>query len=548
MDTEAVRPEGAGDLAVVDVVEGIDLRDDLPVEQVLDVLLEGQRLIVEYDHHDRQPDADGRLDVADVVAEAAVAGDADDLLVGSGELGPERRREGPAEGAVGSDEVPTGLACLGEGTGPGRGVAGIGDEHGIVGDLRIEDGHDGLRTHRAAIHPIVAGQVGLDVAPGSALEGQARRVGTRGARGSRLHPVGRLQHGLEEGTRIRDQPEFRREVQADHLRVDADVDEPGARVDELIRVGDHAAQPGPDGEDQIRVAQGRIGVLARVAADAADGQVVGLGDAALARVARRDGDPEPLGDLAQGVVRGGLVDAVAGDDDRPLGLDEGADDGFGVGGRHRRPVEGRFHGLAGRRRLVVGEFGLEDVVGDPEVDGARRAADRLAGGLADEPGRVARDRGLGAPLGHRREQGRLVELLVLLAEALRAPHGRRQGDDRAARPVGLGQCAGHVGRSGSVGTVDEGRSSAQPGIGVGHVDRGCLAACQDLADPELLHGDPERVVAARHEEEVLDADRLQFVCDRGGRRGGRGCGCRRRDGRDGIHRDRRGDHRVPQER
>ena len=57
-----------------------------------------------------RPMADRRLDVADVVAEAAVAGDADDLLVGGRELGTERGREGPAERSVGAQEVAPGDA------------------------------------------------------------------------------------------------------------------------------------------------------------------------------------------------------------------------------------------------------------------------------------------------------------------------------------------------------------------------------------------------------------------------------------------------------
>ena len=204
-----------------------------------------------------------RLDVADVVAEAAVPGDADDLLVGGRQLGAERSGECPAQRAVGSDEVPSGLACLGEGAGPGRRVAGVGDEDGVVGDLCVEDGHDGLRTHRAAIAPIVGGQVGPDVAPGGPLQRpDSSRWTVAAADAIDLHPLGRVEHGLEEGPCIRDQPEFRREVQADDLGIDAHVDEAGSWADQLIRVGDHAAELGTDGEDHVRVAHGRIGVLA----------------------------------------------------------------------------------------------------------------------------------------------------------------------------------------------------------------------------------------------------------------------------------------------
>ena len=56
-------------------------------------LLEGQRLVVEDDHDHGQLVADGRLDVTDVIAEAAVTGDAHDLPIGLRELGAQRRRE-----------------------------------------------------------------------------------------------------------------------------------------------------------------------------------------------------------------------------------------------------------------------------------------------------------------------------------------------------------------------------------------------------------------------------------------------------------------------
>ena len=122
-----------------------------------------------------------------------------------------------------------------------------------------------------------------------------------------------------------------------------------------------------------------------------------------------------------------------------------------------------------------------------------------------------------------------------------------RGPRPGSRPERLGQGAGHVRRPGAVGTVDEGRSSAQAGIRIGHVDRGASLRARTWRIPTSLHGDPERVVAPRHEEEVLDADGLQFVRDRRGRVGGRGCCYRRRDGRDGIHRDGRGDHGSPKE-
>ena len=145
-----------------------------------------------------------------------------------------------------------------------------------------------------------------------------------------------------------------------------------------------------------------------------------------------------------------------------------------------------------------------------------RAASRTSRGTCVDHGR------LDTPLGHRREQRLLVELLVLLAVPVRPTHRRDEGDDRAAGPVGLGQAAGDVRGAGTVGAVDEGRSTAKARIPVGHVDGGGFAAGQDLTYADLFERDPEAVVTARHQEEVLGPERLQLQRDGGGRLRGDG--------------------------
>ena len=52
--------------------------------------LESQRLIVEHDHDHRQLEAERSLQVADVIAEPPIPDDANDLLVGYRQLGPQR--------------------------------------------------------------------------------------------------------------------------------------------------------------------------------------------------------------------------------------------------------------------------------------------------------------------------------------------------------------------------------------------------------------------------------------------------------------------------
>ena len=122
-----------------------------------------------------------------------------------------------------------------------------------------------------------------------------------------VQSVARRQHRLEEAPRVRDEAELGREVLADHGRIDGHMDELGTWADEPIGVGNETAELGPDGKDQVRVAHGGVGVVARVAPDAAQGQLVRFGDAALARTARGNRDSEPLG-RASGGRRGRRTD------------------------------------------------------------------------------------------------------------------------------------------------------------------------------------------------------------------------------------------------
>ena len=354
-------------------------------------------------------------------------------------------------------------------------------------------------------------------------------------------PLARVEQGEEELASIGDDPEPGREVEPDDGGVDVHVDQLRVRVDQPVRVGDEAAELRPDRQDHVGVAERGVGVVAGVAADAAERQLVRLGQAALAGAAGHDRDPEPLGDPAERVVRTGLVDPVAGEDDRAIRGREGEHDGLRVGRARRGPVERHLERLLEHGGLVVvGDVHLEQVAGDPEVDRAGRPAERVPGRLADEARDLGRDRRLDPPLRDRREHRGLVELLVLLAGAIRPAHRRGHRDDRAARPERLRHAPGDVRRARPVGAVDEARPAADPGVRVGHVDGRRLGSRQDLADALGLEGDPQLVVAAGHQEEVLDPEGLELLGDGGSRRDRRG----RRFGRlDGRARGRLEDHR-----
>ena len=188
-------------------------------------------------------------------------------------------------------------ACLdlGEGARPGGGIAGVRDEHGVVGHLRLERGHDGLGTHRLAVAAVVRGQLGPLLAPGGPLRpASLRRAGPRRPTAG---PAAGRQASSTASRNVR--ASARRPSAVGKFRPIASgstftwmSSAPG--VIEAIRVGDEAAEAGPDRQHDVRLAQRGVGVVARVAPDAAERQLVGLGDAALAGTARGDRDLQPF--------------------------------------------------------------------------------------------------------------------------------------------------------------------------------------------------------------------------------------------------------------
>ena len=95
-------------------------------------------------------------------------------------------------------------------------------------------------------------------------------------------------------------------------------------LDQPVRVGDHPAERGADGQDHIRIAQRGVRVVARVPADAAECEIVRLRRCCpCPQLLVATGIAEPLGDAAKGVVGTRMVDAVAGQDDRPTGTASG---------------------------------------------------------------------------------------------------------------------------------------------------------------------------------------------------------------------------------
>ena len=79
--------------------------------------------------------AGGGFEFGAVVPEAAIAGKGDYGTVGEGAFGAEGGGQGPAEGAGGADEVLPGVVEVDVSASPDAGVAGVGDEHCVVGEM-----------------------------------------------------------------------------------------------------------------------------------------------------------------------------------------------------------------------------------------------------------------------------------------------------------------------------------------------------------------------------------------------------------------------------
>ncbi len=81
-----------------------------------------------------------------------------------------------------------------------------------------------------------------------------------------------------------------------------------------------SAEPGPDGEDHVRLGGKRVGRRGAGDADGAGGLGMVPGERALAGLGLGHGDAVPLGEVGERLARQRVVHAAAGDDERRLGV------------------------------------------------------------------------------------------------------------------------------------------------------------------------------------------------------------------------------------
>ena len=213
-----------------------------------------------------------------------------------------------------------------------------------------------------------------------------------------------------------------------------------------------------------------------------------------------------LRELAHERHRPGQQDAVAGEDDRPLGAVDQLERRLAIGLGDGRPRHADMAGV--RRRLVPLELarGLLRVLGDVDQDRAgpalRRDGESLAHGARHVLGAgheivVLRDR--------QRDAGD-VGFLERVRPDQPAADLAGDADDRRRVHHRRGDAGDHVGRAGARRRNRDADAAAGAGVAVGHVRRALLVPDQDVPDREVEH----RVVgredgAARISEHVGDA-------------------------------------------
>ena len=145
----------------------------------------------------------------------------------------------------------------------------------------------------------------------------------RAGRGSRAVLDRRLgdhrRQRLQDALRVADDRHLDGDVLADLGRVDVDVDDPGIRRVGPDVAGDPVVEAHPDRDQQVGALDRAVDVLPAVHAHVAVGERVRLVHRADAEQRPGDRDLRLLGERPQVVPGLGVEDAVAGEDDRPLG-------------------------------------------------------------------------------------------------------------------------------------------------------------------------------------------------------------------------------------
>ena len=364
-----------------------------------------------------------------------------------------------------------------------------GEPHLVLPDVR-DVGRHVVRQLADPLDDEVGGQ--QPVAPGAgavprralgvaAPLGELREV-VRAGRGVDLGD--QAGQALEDLLRVADDRHLDRDVLADLGRVDVGVDDPGVRRVGADAAGDPVVEPHPDGDQEVGRLDRAVHVLPAVHPHVAVGQRILLVDRADAEQRPRDRDLGLLGERLELVPGLGDEDAVAGEDQRALGLGDLAGGelqllGVALGG-------GPEAGHAGDHVVEGGVLGarllLQGVLRDVDVDRARAAVGREVERLGDDVRDV-----VGVPdqvvvLRHRQRDAGDVDLLERVLADQGVGHVAGDRDHRDRVELGGGDRGDEVRGARAAGAHAHADPAAGAGVAVGRVAAALLVADEDVPD------------------------------------------------------------------
>ncbi len=467
--------------------------------------------VPEHAGHDGEVVLDGRADLVEAHPPGAVADDGDDRRLRPGQLRPQGGGIGESRVPEGEGrDVPAAAVELQVAVRRGGDVPDVRGNDGVVrqgpGDLQEDAPRvDRLPLDHGGLHDLL-----LPGVPLLLHGGEAARV-RLAVFVSTLETLQDLDGRLPG---VPDDAHLDGMGAGDVLRIDVHLDDlrlVGEVVDVVLGQRAEHGEPGPHGEDHVRLREDPHGRLGAHVADGADGERMIAVEGVVVEVGDRHGRRQVLGDVFDDVQGIGVDDAPAGDDDGILRLRQ----------ESRCPVEARHGAAAPGVHAVLG--GLEDglldlaveiVPGDVVQDGAPL-------GVGDPEGRaqaVRRPLRMGHPhrrLGDGLEDRHLVALLEAVPADGRRP--RRGGDDDQGRVahVGRGHGRHHVRDAGPVLAGDDSGPAGDPRVGVFHVTRALLVPDGDEPDPrrreQIQHVHEGRSHDPAH---VIDTLRQQRLDDR----------------------------------
>ena len=442
-------------------------------------------------HHERRFHPQRRLDLLRIHHEARIAGDGDHLALGVGELGGDRSRHRDSHRgkAVGDDAGIRPLGAI-HARHPHLVRADVGDRDILRREHFAQIPHDFLRLDRKAVVGSVARAVVED------------RLADRFERRALLRL--RFQRDPAKGRRDVAQGAHRDDVMRVDLgrqRVDVNDRLVAIRIPHVRVILDHVVA---DADHDVGLVERKPRQVAGLEADGSQRQFVRERDYALGHERVRDRNSQDLGEGDQRVGRALADDAIAGEDHRVFRrgddlrglLDLGIGCVRGISLLHLDRFAGELH------------FG--DVLGKIDEGTSRlfRLCDLEC--FAYDFRHDLRFADLRAVLGDRREKIYEVEYLVAFLVQTRRRALARDGDDRGAIHVGVGDPRDQVGRAWTQRRHADSRPSGQPTIHVGHERRALLVMRGDELDAAVeqrIHD--VDIFLARNAEDVFDSLVLQ---------------------------------------